>query len=207
MTNSQIIAQIRSRNKFLSDDDTVSDRQIYNDAKAVASILLKREISQKKLTSSDNVYTPVECLPLCKANGTECDLSFEVAKSTIQLPQIEEGLYSYFIQGVFNLDNSEEIYPTTIRDFANYQKLRVKANKNFYIIKNRYLYVLNPDIVKVNLYAYFVDGFEQDDCVSMYDREFRFPPYLLDSLYSMCRDRLLDYHKFAEDTQDNNKED
>lgn len=207
MLNSEIIAQIRAANKYIQDDNMVTDRFIYNLAKAKASLLLKRELNQRRLLTSDSVYQPLECLDLITVPGTECGLNNEIARSKAQLPQIEEGLYNYFIQGVFNIDNSEEIYYSSIRDFINFQKLRIKPNKTFYNIKNRYLYILNPDVKKVNVYAYFTEQIVTDACYPMYDREFKFPPYLLDNLYEMCNQSLLNYHKFGTDTEDNNKAD
>lgn len=206
MLNSEIISQIRSANKYIQDDNLITDRFIYRLAKTKAALLLKRELSQRKLGISDNVFQQIECLELIETNGTECDISQTVARSKYRLPQIEEGLYSYFIQGVFNIDNSEEIYPTSMREFINNSKLRVKSNKSYYIIKDRYLYVLNPDVKAVNLYAYFTETIvEQPECMSMYDREFKLPPYLLDGLFSLCNEALINYHKLPVDTEDDNK--
>ncbi len=207
MLNSEVISRLRSANKYISNDaaDFVSDRFLYSLAKTKAGLLLKREINQRRLLTSDSVYQNVECLKLIKTKGTECDISQDVRRSKNQLPQIEEGLYSYFIQGVFNVDNSEEIYPTTIREFINLSKLRIRSNKSYYLIKNRYLYILNPDVEAVNIYAYFTESIELDSCKSMYEREFKFPPYLFDNLFELCNQSLLNYHRMGQDTQDNNK--
>ena len=206
MLNSEIIAQIRAANKYIQDDNLLTDRFIYNLAKTKASLLIKRELNLRRLLTSDNIYQ-AQCIPLICVLGTECGISNMVARSKDPLPQIEEGLYNYFIQGVFNVEDSEEIFYSSIKDFINYQNLRIKPNKTFYNIKNKYLYVLNPDVKKVNIYAYFTEQIVTDPCISMYDREFKFPPYLLDSLYELCNQSLLNYHKFGTDTQDDNKAD
>jgi hypothetical protein len=122
-----------------------------------------------------------------------------------QLPELEEGIFGYTIQGVYNIDNSEEIYPTTIREFINLDKLRRKPNKLYYMIKNKYLYILNPDIVAVNIYIYSPDNtFELTECQSMYDGEIKLPPYLKKTFYDMVNSELINHHKMGKDLNDDN---
>lgn len=206
MINAEIISQIRTSVKSVQDDSNITDRFVYRIAKTQAAFLLRQELNKRRLLTSDNVYQGYECLDLILVDGTECDCSTPVRRTKDPLPQIEEGLYSYFIQGVFNINNSAEIFPTTFRENINYSKLRVKENKNFYLIKNRYLYVLNPDVEAVNIYAYFTEAINVSPCVSMYDREFRFPPYLLSALFTLCKNELLTYFKIPKDAEDNNRE-
>jgi hypothetical protein len=208
ITNAELIARIKSANKFISDDDLISDRYIYGLLKQKASILIKREINLRKLTNSDNVYQNYECVHLIPARGSECDLKCPVRRTKNKLPNIEEGLYSYFIQGVFNTSNSVEIFPTTIRDFINHDKLRVKSNKKFYTIKDSYLYVLDPDVECINIYAYFTDSIEDMDsgCMSMYDKQFKIPGYLIDPLIQMCNETLINYHRLPTEVEDNNRD-
>jgi len=209
VTNAELISRIKNSNKFLSDDDLISDRFIYSLLKQKASVLIKREANLRKLLASDNVYQNYECLHLIPAKGSECDLKCPVRRSKNRLPKIEEGLYSYFIQGVFNTSNSEEIFPTTIRDFINHGRLRIKTPKKFYSIKDGYLYVLDPDVECVNIYAYFTEPIEDLDgtqCVSMYEKEFKIPAYLVDSLIELCNQSLINYHKFPMEMEDNNRD-
>jgi hypothetical protein len=208
-TNAELIARIKSANKFLSDDDLISDRFIYNLLKTKASVLIQRELNRKKLLFSDNIYQSYECICLIPAKGAECDLSCPIRRTRKKLPKIEEGLYSYFIQGVFNTSNSEELFPTSIRDFINHNRLRVKTNRSYYTIRNGYLYVLNPDIESVNIYAYFTESIEDEDgtqCLSMYEKEFKIAPYLVDGLVEMVNQSLINYHKLPIEQEDNNRD-
>lgn len=209
LTNGDLISRIKNANKFLADDDVISDRFIYNTLKSKASVLIKREINLKKLLFSDNLYQAYECICLIPAKGAECDLNCDIRRTKRKLPTIEEGLYSYFIQGVFNTSNSEELFPTTIRDFINHQRLRVKTPKKYYTIRNGYLYVLDPDIESVNMYAYFTESIEDEDgtqCISMYDKEFKIAPYLVDNLVQMVNQDLINYHKLPIESEDNNRD-
>lgn len=208
-TNADLIARVKSANKFVSDDDLISDRYIYQILKSKAAVLLRREINLRRLLFSDNVYQAYECLQLIEAKGTECDLDCPIRRSQKKLPKIDEGLYSYFIQGVYNTSNSEELYPTTIRDFINHRRLRVKTSKKFYTIRQGYLYVLDPDIEGINIYACFTESIEDMDgsqCMSMYEKEFKFPEYLTDNLIEMCTQSLLTYQKIPHELEDNNRD-
>ena len=207
MTISDVISRIKVANKFISDDDFMSDRFIYNTLRAKASTLLRREINARKLLTSDSVYSAYECVFLIPAPVAECDLNCDIRRTKKKLPKIEEGLYSYFIQGVFNTSNSEELFPTTIRDFINHSRLRVKTNRSYYTIRNGYLYVLNPDVEAVNMYAYFTEPVDPDPCKSMYEMEFKLPDYLLDTLVEMTNQSLINFHKFAPEPHSDNEDD
>lgn len=209
VTNSDLISRLKNANKFLADDDLISDRYLYSILKQKASVLIKREANLRKLLTSDNVYQNYECVDLILVNGSECDLNCPVRRTKNKLPKIEEGLYSYFIQGVFNTSNSVEIFPSTIRDYINHNQLRIKSPKKFYTIKDSYLYVLDPDVECINIYAYFTESIEDLDgteCVSMYDKEFKIPAYLIDSLIEMCNQSLINYHKLPVEQEDNNRD-
>ena len=207
MNINEFISQVRSSNKYIFDDNLISDRQIFNTGRTIASMLIKQEVNKRRLLNSDNVFTPIECLDLKLVDLTECgvDSCNKGRRSMNQLPELEEGIFGYTIQGVYNIDNSEEIYPTTIREFINLDKLRRKPNKLYYMIKNKYLYILNPDIVAVNIYIYSPDNtFELTECQSMYDGEIKLPPYLKKTFYDMTNAELINYHKMGKDLNDDN---
>jgi hypothetical protein len=207
MTISDVISRVKIANKFISDDDFMSDRFIYNTLRTKASVLLRREINLRKLLTSDSVYSPYECVELILAPGAECDLNCDIRRTKKKLPKIEEGLYSYFIQGVFNTSNSEELFPTTIRDYINHTRLRIKTHRSFYTIRNGYLYVLNPDVEAINMYAYFTEPINSDECKSMYEQEFKFPNYLLDSLFELTNQSLIAFHRTLPEPFSDNKDD
>jgi hypothetical protein len=207
MNINEFISQVKSSNKYIFDDNLISDRQIFNTGRTIASLLIKQEVNKRRLLNSDNVFTPIECLDLKLVDLTECgvDSCNKGRRSLQQLPELEEGVFGYTIQGVYNLDNSEEIFPTTIREFINLDKLRRKPNKLYYMIKNKYLYILNPDIVCVNIYIYSPDNtFELTECQSMYEGELKLPPYLKKTFYDMISSELLNYHKMGKDVTDDN---
>ena len=205
MKINNLISKVRSSQKWIFDDNLISDRLIYSIAIPKASLLLKQEVNKRRLLNSDNVFTPYECLDLKLVDLHECgiDASGKARRSVEKLPQLHEGIYNYTIQGCYNIDNSEEIFPTTIREYINLSKLRYKPNKLYYIIKDGYLYILDKDIENVNIYLY-TNELTETDCTSAYDHEFKFPTYLEDSLYEMINSSLMNYHKFGQDVTDDN---
>ena len=42
--------------------------------------------------------------------------------------------------------------------------------------------------------------------MSMYDKEFKIPAYLMDSLIELCNQSLVNYHKLPIEQEDNNRD-
>lgn len=209
MNVNEFISQVRSSNKYVFDDNLITDRHIFNIGRTIASMLVKQEINKRRLLNSDNIFTPLECKDLKLVDLTECgvDSCNKVRRSVEQLPELEEGIFGYTIQGVYNIINSEEIVPTTTREYINVAKLRRKSNKKQYIIKNKYIYVLDSDIEAINIYIYSPDNsFELTECQSMYEAEIKLPPYLKKNFYDLVNGELLNYHKYGKDVTDDNLE-
>lgn len=201
-----MISRIRGSNKWLMDDNLVSDRMIYAIAIPKASLLIKQEVNKRRLLNSDNIFTPYECLDLISVDLHECgvDCTGRARRSREKLPQLHEGIHSYTIQGVYNIDNSEEIFPTSIREYINLSKLRFKPNKLYYLVKDGYLYVLDQDVENVNIYLYSNELIDDGSCTPAYDYEFKLPTYLEDNFYALIAGELMNYHRISQDLTDNN---
>jgi hypothetical protein len=67
---------------------------------------------------------------------------------------------------------------------------------------------LDPDVECINIYAYFTDSIEDMDsgCMSMYDKQFKIPGYLIDPLIQMCNETLINYHRLPTEVEDNNRD-
>lgn len=207
-TVAEYLSRIKTFNKFASEDDFFSDRFLYSVLKSKASMLIQREIKQRKLLISDNIYQFYERLVLKPTTYTEFGLSEKVRTSVIELPEVEESIYGYMIQGIFAVANNEEIFPTSVREYLNAKKLRVTdKHKLYYIIKNKHLFVFNPDIEEVNIYAYFPEPLNPDPCASFYEYRFKFPGYLEDTLFELINQSLINYHKIPTEQTVNNRDD
>ena len=207
----EVISKIRSRNKWLSEDSEISDRTLYSIAQDKAAVLIKQEFNKGRLLVSDNVFQVLECKDLKLVSAVECDLPAsicsKVRRTNLQLSGLGDSELGYSIQGVFNIINSEEIFPTTIREFIQLNSLRIKPVKTYYIVKNGYVYVLDQDIECINIYAYSVEDLTNKDvCTYMGDRLFKLPEYLKDGLFNMVDASLINLHKFDVDKDDDNNE-
>lgn len=207
-TVAEYLSRIKTFNKFASEDDFFSDRFLYSVLKSKATALIKRELNQRKLLISDNIYQFYERLPLKAETYTEFGLSEKVRRSVNPLPAVEESIFGYMIQGIFAPANNVEVFPTSVREYLNGKKLNVRdKTKIYYIIKNRHLFVFDPHIEEVNIYAYFPEPLNPDPCASFYEYPFKFPGYLEDALFEMINQSLINYHKLPTEPYGNNEDD
>jgi hypothetical protein len=57
------------------------------------------------------------------------------------------------------------------------------------------------------MYAYFTEPIDPDECKSMYEQEFKFPNYLLDSLFELTNQSLIAFHRTLPEPFSDNKDD
>ncbi len=212
MTNNEVISQIRSRNKWLAEDTEISNRALYRTAQDCAAILIKQEFNKGRLLTSDTIFQALECEELEKVSATECNLPYSLDKPVRRTKNIYENIgeseLGYSIMGVFNIINSQEIFPTTVREYTYLNSLRIKPKDNYYLMKKGHIYVLNEDIENINVYVYSTEDLSQGEnsCVPFLEREFRLPTYLKESLYKMIDGTLINVHNFSVDRNDDNNE-
>ena len=211
LTINKVLSTIRSRNLWLAEDTEISDRFLYKVAQTAAAFLVKNEFNKGRLLTSDNVFQVLECSDLKPSSPVECDIPAKICskvrKGTLDLDGLGESELGYSIMGVFNIINSEEIYPTTVREFINLKSLRIKPNKLYYLIKKGRIFVLDEDIEKVNMYVYSTEDLtNKDKCKYMGDREFKLPGYLERQFYILIDQELQRMFNPEVDQNDNNNE-
>lgn len=225
----QYISNIRGNNKMLSSDILISDRLLASELRNAANTIVTQQTDKRKLWSSPNVFTPIQCLEMEKVPITECcDYSGErqVARSVKKLPKIGEGTWGLAIQMVTGLDNLKKFKQTTPTRFANLLKLKLTTNDVYFWIQNDRLYISNPDTEAVNLFAYFTEDVPNDLlypgadcqcatpppisdlCTNPLDKPFWFPANRLIDIENIVMDRLnKSFLRLKEDPTSNNKED
>lgn len=200
------VSRVRSMNKLISSDNTITDRAIAKEIKSIATLLIKRETNLRRLWQSPNLFTAIRCIEMKPVPLSECcdyKSPCNVSKSVKKIPKIAEGIFGLLVQGVYNVDNSESFKFTTPQRYANILKLKVPGKQGYYWIQNDYLYISNEDVEKVNLFAYFEDDIKESDfnscmskedddsCLNPLDQEFRCPGYLVNSVVDMVNDKLM----------------
>jgi hypothetical protein len=226
MTNREFIAQVRSTHKLLSGDNVINDRTILREGRLVSLAFIKQQTDKRRLWSSPNLFTPLQCLPMKKVPLTECcEFTSEcmIARSVNKMPKIAEGIYGLLIQGVSSMDNKEFFKESSPRRYANTLKLQLPNKDLFYWMYNDYLYVTNPETLAVNM-SCFPEGdidkkllysgadcecgpMEDEPCHSPLDEPFRCPGFLQKSVIDLVSKKLLEtYHRLSVDAPSDNEE-
>lgn len=223
-TGRDLISRVRSMNKLINSDNTITDRAIFKELKAKNSLLIKRESNLRRLWQSPNLFTTFECIEMETVSlGECCDYvsPCKISKSVKKIPQISEGIFGLLIQSVYNVDGSVQYkYSTPVR-YSNILKLKLKDKASYFWVVNNHLYCTAPDIERINMRA-FPDDYDinpeefnsckpikskDTNCINPLDREFRSPSYLEDNLVSLVNKTFADtYFRHTVDTESNNKD-
>lgn len=219
-TGRQLISEVRSLNKLISGDNSITDRVIYGVLRKSGSLLIKRETNLRKLWNSPNIFTPVECIemiPVPLSECTEYKHPCTIARSKEKIPQIAEGIFGLLIQSVFSPGRRKYDYASIDR-FINFMSLGLKNTKKYFWIYNDYLYVSDENVEFIDLIAYFDEDFnpatlsacgksQDTSCINPLDKEFPIPSYLEKQLIDLVCDTLnKTYFRHIEDQQTNSKD-
>lgn len=203
MTGRDYVSRVRSLNKLINSDNTVTDRAIYKELRSTNSLLIKRETNQRKLWNSPNIFTSIECIEMKPVPLSECcdyTSPCTVARSVKKIPQISEGIFGLLAQSVFSPGGRRFDYAAPER-FANILKMGIRNTKKYYWIYNDFLYVSDSSIELVTLVAYFDDDFDPKEfsscntqestaCINPLDKEFPCPAYLDKTLIDLVNETL-----------------
>lgn len=229
MTNRQIISDIRSSDKLISSDGSLTDRAIFSLVKSTAIYLIKQQTDRRKLFQSPTLFTVINCMPMEQVPLAECceyTSEKKIARSKNKIPKIGDSIFGLLIQYVNSVDNSIKFNESTAARYSNLLTLGRELKKNFYWIYNERLYVSNEDTKAVNFSAFFEDEVLSsilcpsadcgcgpssepcDPCLNPLDREFKCPGYLIQPLRSMVQKELLTtYFNLPADKTSDQKDD
>ncbi len=213
------ISSVRSAFKLISDDNVISDRYIGYELRKTAFKLIKQQTDKRKLWTSPNIFTPINCLEMIQVPISECCnyvSNCTIARSKEKIPKIAEGIYGSLIQSVFSLDKKIKFKETTPTRYANILNLKLRQPSKYFWLYDDYLYISDPSIEMTSLSAYF----EEDVPDSLHacstelcpknplDDEFRVPGYLekdvIDIVYTTISQT---YKRSKEDITSDNKDD
>lgn len=226
MTIKEFTSQILSDLKLTSGDNLINDRLVYNEAKSILLMLIRRETDRRRLWSSPNFFTYIPCIEMTQASLAECceyTSDVKVSKSKHVMPKFLDSNFGMLIQMVTSADSGVKFSEVTPNRYANIIKLGLKKKQSFYWFKNGYIYTNLPDLKVLDIYAYPEDMLpdyllEPDcdcnyptsngtKCGPIYDREFKCPGYLLDNVKTMTLDRISKtYLQLKEDKTTDNVE-
>lgn len=221
----QNVSRVRSLDKMLNADNTVTDRTIASELKSKATFYIRRETDRRKLWNTSTIFTNIPCVEMIQVPTSECcDYTSDqfVARSKYRLPKISDGVYGLLIQGVFSVDNSRKLKEITISRYINLLKLGLPNQDVYYWVYDRYLYISSPRVEVASIWAYFEEdipanllyptcpcpGEKPNPCINPLDLEFKCPGYLEDVVVKDVLQTLLaTYYKVPVDHNADNKDD
>jgi hypothetical protein len=221
-TGRDLVSRVRSLNKLISSDNNITDRMIYKELKAAATLLIKRETNLRRLWNSPNIFTPLRCLQMEAVPLSECcdyKSPCMVARSVKKIPQISEGIFGLLIQSVFSPGMQKYDYATVDR-FVNILKMKLKNTKKYYWVYDDRIYISDERVEAIDVLAFFDDDFNEseysmcqhkdtadDACLGPLDKEFTIPSYLEKQLLDLVNETLSKtYFRHIVDPQTNFKD-
>lgn len=221
----QNVSRVRSLDKMLNADNTVTDRTIASELKSKATFYIRRETDKRKLWNTSTIFTNIPCIEMIQVPTAECcDYTSDqyFARSKYRLPKISDGIYGLLIHGVFSVDLSRKLKEITIARYINLLKLGLPINDIYYWVYDRYLYISSPRVKIGSIWAYFEEdvpaellyptcpcpGEKPNPCINPLDLEFKCPGYLEDVVVKDVLQTLLaTYYKIPVDHNADNKDD
>lgn len=221
-----VISRVRSMEKLISSDASITDRVIMRELKSKAILYIKRETDKRKLWQTSTIFTQVPCIELIEVPMSDCcDYVSDqrLARSRFQLPKISEGVYGLLIHGVFSSDSGRKIKELTLSRYINLLKLGLPTKDVYYWFYDRYLYISTPYVKVINIWAYFEEDVPdnllypdcecpnqklRDPCLNPLDLEFKCPGYLEDIVVKDTIKTILEsYFRIQVDQTSDNKDD
>lgn len=218
-TIGEMISKVRSSFKLINSDDILTNRVVAAELRSAALMLIKRETDKRKLFSSDNIFTYINCLQMQPVPITECcsySAPCSIGKSVQKLPKIAENIYGPLLAGVFSIDGSIRFDYADPTRYLDLLKLYPNRKLTYCWIKNGHLYITDPLLETVMFGALFeedvpqeifsCDGTQLDCTPNPLDEEFKCPGYLESQVLAIVRDVLTkDYKQSVDDkTPDDN---
>lgn len=221
----QVVSRVRSIQKLLSSDASITDRVIASELKSAAVTLIKREIDRRRLWQSSTIFTNIPCLEMIEVPASECCdyvSDTKIARSKYRLSKVSEGVYGLLVHGVFSVDNGRRLKEVSLSRYINLLRLNLPYKDVYYWFYDQYLYVSSPFVKVVNIWAYFEEDIPveilypecpcsappPDPCINPLDTEFKCPGYLEKPVVEVVADTLLrNYFKIPVDHTSDNKDD
>lgn len=221
-----MVSRVRSLEKLLSSDASITDRVIMRELKSKALYMIKQQVDKRKLWRTSTIFTQIPCIEMITvptANCCDYVSDQDIARSKFRLPKIAEGAYGLLVQGVFSADSGRKLKETTLSSYINILRLGLPTKDIYFWFYDHYLYISSPYVKLANVWAYFEDDVPdellypscpcpnqsvKDPCTSPLDLEFKCPGYLEDPVVKDTLNTLMStYFRVPVDHTSDNKDD
>jgi hypothetical protein len=191
VTNSEFTSRVINGLNALSKDDRISRRYILHVGKQKSMFYIAQKLNDRSLFREDNLYTTLDCFELERIDSVKCEIiefrkCNSIMKSKNKLPKLIYSRYGNTLKEVTTIDEEKEFKSTTPSQYRR-DKNRVSGTDyvNYYV-KDGYLYLLDTEVLLVNLYLLTVELEEVDNvsacstpgCKSLWEYNFIVPDKL-----------------------------
>jgi len=188
LTNSEITSRIRNNFNSLSKDDRISNRYILHVARQKSIFYISNKLNDRSLYREDNLYSILDCFEMEQVEVVKCDIiEFRscrtVMKSKKRLPKLIYSKYGNSLKDVTSIDDFAELKPTTPSQYRRDSRRAGKDEFVRYYVKDGYLYILDRELLRVNLYFITMEteklealsSCAKPSCKSLWDYDFIVP--------------------------------
>jgi hypothetical protein len=225
-TNRDMVSRVRSQDKLISGDASITDRVILRELRSNSITFIKQQLDKRRGWETSTIFSNIPCVQLKEVPAAECcdyvsNITF--ARSLHRLPKIGDGTLGLAIQGVFSVDQGIRVKETTISRYINSLRLGFTKPELFYWIYDRYLFLSSPLVQLVNIWAFFEEDIPdyllypedcpcnkmvKDPCINPLDLEFKCPGFLEKGVVDATLKLLLEtYYRVPVDHTSDNKDD
>lgn len=222
----EMVSRVRSLEKLLSSDASITDRVIMRELKSKALVFIKQQIDKRRLWQTSTIFTQIPCVEMITvptANCCDYVSDQNVSRSKFKFPKIAEGAYGLLVHGVFSVDSGQKLKEITLARYINILKLGLPTKDTYYWFYDHYLYISSPYVKVANVWAYFEDDVPanllyptcpcpdqsvMNPCLNPLDLEFKCPGFLEDAVVKDTLDVLMKtYFRTQVDHTSDNKDD
>ncbi len=156
-----------------------------------ATFLISQKLNDRSLYKENNLYKTIDCFEMKPIDVTRCDIiefrrCKSIMKSKNKLPKLIYSRYGDSLKEVTTIDEEKEFKATTPSQYRRDKNRVGISDYIYYYVKDGYLYLLDTEIERVNLYVLTTSTEDIDsasscsegDCKSLWDYEFIVPDKL-----------------------------
>ncbi len=221
----EVISRVRSAEKLISSDNSITDRVVMRELKSKAIAFIRQQTDKRRLWQTSTIFTNIPCLEMRQVPTSDCcDYVSDqmVAKSRLQIPKISEGIYGLLIHGVFSVDSGKRIKEVTLSRYINLLRIGLPVKDTYYWFYDRYLYISSPYVKVASIWAYFEEDVpdevmypecdcpnqkKKNPCKNPLDDEFKCPGFLEDAVVKDTLKTLMEtYFRIPVDNNSNNQD-
>jgi len=191
VNNREFVSRVINGLNSLSKDDRISRRYILHVGRQKSTFLISQKLNDRSLFREDNLYKTLDCFEMKPIEVTKCDIiefrrCKSIMKSKHKLPKLIYSRYGNSLKDVLTVDEEKEFKSITPSQYRRDKNRVGSSDYIYYYVKDGYLYLLDTEIERVNLYLLTTNMEDLDSasacsdncCKSLWDYEFIVPDKL-----------------------------